>query len=84
MTIKIRNTDILDTSAAEKFINEMVDKPYGINERIERITISIDGGLYDKLDDIVRSRKRQKQENRTISALLREAVEFYLSNTNFK
>ena len=33
-------------------LNEMVDKPYGINERVERITISIDGGLYDKLSSL--------------------------------
>lgn len=69
---------------ADEFINQMADKPYGNteeDERLERITISVRGSVYDKLDDIVRKRKRAKQSNRTMSALVIEAVEFYLSQT---
>jgi hypothetical protein len=61
------------------FLNT-ADKPYGTVERIERVTISMKGVIYDQLDDIVRKRKRSKQENRTMSALILEAVDFYLSN----
>jgi predicted DNA-binding protein len=75
MAIKIRNA----VEAADQFIKEMADKPYGVNDRLERITISIEGTLFDKIDDVVRKRKRAKQENRTISALIREALEYYIS-----
>lgn len=70
----------IQDEAAEKFINEMADKAFGINERVERITISLEGTLFDKIDDIVRKRKRSKESNRTISAFIREAVESHLLN----
>jgi predicted transcriptional regulator len=34
--------------------------------------------LYERLDDIVRKRKRSKQDNRTMSALIVEALEDYV------
>jgi uncharacterized protein YeeX (DUF496 family) len=76
--VKVRTHD-----NPEQQINDFLntaDKPYGSVERIERVTISMKGGIYDRLDDIVRKRKRSKQENRTMSALILEAVDFYLSN----
>ncbi len=72
MGIKLRNSE---EKSPEKFINNMADKPYGLNERVERITISLSGELFDKIDEIVRKRKRAKQENRTVSAFLREVIE---------
>lgn len=68
---------------SEQQINEFLkiaDKPYGVVDRIERVTISMKWIVYDKLDDMVRKRKRAKQENRTMSALILEAVDFYLNN----
>lgn len=64
----------------DEFLKEMADRAYGVNDRIERVTISMAGNLSDKLDDIVRTRKRAKQEHRTKSALIVEAIEYYLSN----
>jgi hypothetical protein len=78
MVVKLRH---VDDKSADEFIREMADKPYGeVNERIERITISLEGRLFDKVDDIVRKRKRTKKDNRTISAFIREAIEEYIIN----
>lgn len=79
MAIKVRTSQ---EKKAEEFINNMADKPYGENERVERITISLDGKLYDKIENIVRTRRKNKEENRTVSAFMREAIESYLSNLN--
>jgi hypothetical protein len=75
--VKIRNIDNKET---EKFLNEMSDKQYGVDERVERVTISMRGNLFDKLDNEVRHRKRSKKCNRTMSALIVEAVEYYLNS----
>lgn len=78
--VKVRTS--AKDQTADEFVNQMADKPYGSgeDERLERITISVRGSVFDKLDDIVRKRKRAKQANRTMSALVIEAVEFYLEN----
>lgn len=79
MAIKIRTSNTVEKDE-EKFINDLVDKPYGEAASIEqRITIILDGKLYDTVDSIVRKRKRSKQDNRTISAFVREALEYYLT-----
>lgn len=77
MAVKMRNSP---QRTAEQFVNEMADKTFGVAERIERITISLEGTLFDKIDDIVRKRKRNKEANRTISAFIREAIEAYMLN----
>ena len=77
MAIKIRNST---NKSPEEFLKEMSDKPYGADERVERVTISLEGGLFDQIDEIVRKRKRAKQENRTNSAFIREAIEAYILN----
>jgi hypothetical protein len=78
MAVKLRH---VDDKLADEFIREMADKTYGeVNERIERVTISLEGRLFDKIDDIVRKRKRSKKDNRTISAFIREAIEEYIIN----
>ena len=75
--VKIRD---INTKDVEQFISELADKPYGADERQERITISLEGDLYDKIDDVVRSRKRQKMDNRSISAYIREAILYYMNS----
>jgi len=74
--VQVRKTD----KEAEEFINSMADKPYGVDDSIHRLTISMKNSLYEKLDDIVRKRKRAKLENRTMSALIVEALEQYVDN----
>ena len=76
MAVKVR---VAQEKSAEKFLNQMADKTYGQDERVERITISLDGNLYDKIENIVRTRRKNKEENRTISAFMREALESYLN-----
>lgn len=78
MAVNLRKN--VSEKTAEQFVNEMADKTFGVDNRIERITISLDGDIFDKIDDIVRKRKRTKAENRTISAFIREALEAYLTN----
>jgi len=80
----------IDLDAVEKLADKMADKPYGkaISENasdtpdshveLERITISIPQVMSYTLDDIARERKRNKLPNRTVSAIVREALELYL------
>lgn len=77
--VKLRS-DGKDDKAAEQFLNDMADKPYGADERVERVTISMRGHIFDQLDDEVRRRKRAKKENRTMSALVVEAIEYYVNH----
>lgn len=79
MAINVRTSQ---EKTSEKFINEMADKPYGNADRLERITISLNGKLYDKVDELVRKRRRNKEDNRTLSAFIREALEQYIRNMN--
>lgn len=74
-----------DINAEQQLVEALVDKPYGeeVNtKRIERLNVSMPGEMFDVIDEIVRLRKRQKQPNRTISAFMLEAVQFYLDNKN--
>ena len=49
---------------------------------IERITISIPRWMSYELEDVARHRKRSKQENRTVSAIVREALDKYFDKNN--
>jgi hypothetical protein len=72
--VKLRKTE----KDEEAFVSSMADKPYGVDDSIHRLTISMKTSLYERLDDIVRKRKRSKQDNRTMSALIVEALEDYV------
>lgn len=76
--IKIRENN---SKKEEQFVEKMVDKSYDedqrLSDRIERVTIVMEGELFDTINDIVRERKKRKQSNRTMSAFVREALEFY-------
>lgn len=76
--VKIRVNEQPTNKEVDSFLNQ-ADKPYGADNRVERITISVTGDMYDKVEQIVRTRKRAKRPNRTMSALFVEALEFYLS-----
>ena len=61
---------------AEFLANQLADKPFGEPpKRIERVTISMDSGLYDTLYDLARERKRARHPNRSISSLIREFID---------
>ena len=87
MAIKKRtkNKDTVTFKDAEKLANELADKTYGTKANIknrpdERITIKIPYDLYEYLDDLSRERKRAKMENKTMSAIVREALILYREN----
>ncbi len=74
--VQVKKTD----KEAETFINSEADKSYEVDDSIHRLTISMKTSLFEQLDDIVRKRKRSKQDNRTMSALIVEALESYVKH----
>ena len=78
--------DNVDDKKIEALANKLADKPYGKEisedesrrEELERITITIPQHMRHRLEDIALKRKRAKQETRSVSALIREALEHYL------
>ena len=79
-------SDNVDDKKIEALANKLADKPYGQEisedegrgEELERITITIPQQMRHRLEDIALKRKRAKQETRSVSALIREALEHYL------
>lgn len=74
-----------DPAAIDEFVNSMADKPYGAapvkpaeKEEITSISITLPVSMRDELDMLALKRKREKAENRTVSAIVREALEQYL------
>lgn len=74
---------------AESLANELADKTYGeVKDRSlrenedERLTITLNGDLYDKIENIARSRKKLKKPNKTMSAVVREALDEYMAKHN--
>lgn len=72
----------------ENLIERLADKPYGTeaapsikqeDEKLERITITLPQNLRDTLDDLALQRKRQNLSNKTVSSIVREALELYLN-----
>ncbi len=83
----INKTDI------DALADKIADKPYGkeknnteekISEsdtqEMERITITVPLNMSYVLDDMARERKRNKLPNRTVSAIVREALDEYIRN----
>ena len=62
-------------SKAQDENNTVIDQTQG--KEIERITISIPRWMSYALEDMARERKRGKQQNRTVSAIVREALDNY-------
>lgn len=86
--VKPKNTD---DKRIEALADKLADKPYGQEiseddskktEELERITITISQTMRHRLEDIALKRKRAKQDVRSVSALIREALECYLQDFN--
>lgn len=82
---KVSNKQINEVTfdQAEQVANELADKKYyeGKNHRdneLERLTISLSGTMYDKIDDLSRERKKKKLPNRSMSAIVVEAIEKFI------
>lgn len=59
-----------------------VDKPKDVKEKapketqeLARTTISLPASMLEKLEDLARANKRAKAPNRTVSAIIRDALE---------
>lgn len=77
-----------DPQAIEKFVNEMADKPYGkepvatpAKEQMTPVSITLPISMRDELDMLALKHKREKGELRTVSAIVRAALESYLSKS---
>ena len=78
MVIKKRNNTI-DKLAAEDLANELADKPYGQKQdNIARATISLPTSVLFKLEDMAIRNKREKNDLRSVSAIIRECIKAYL------
>ncbi len=92
--LSITKKQDIDISMAESLADKLADKPYGQSVKpeglspkkntqdteIERITISIPRWMSYTLEDMARERKRSRQQNRTVSAIVREALDSYFDN----
>ena len=74
---------------AESLADELADKTYGEvkdsslrKNEDERLTITLSGDIYDKVENIARNRKKLKKPNKTMSAVVREALDEYITKYN--
>lgn len=78
MVIKKRNNTV-DKLAAEDLANELADRPYGQKQdSIARATISLPASVLFKLEDMAIKNKREKNDLRSVSAIIRECIKAYL------
>lgn len=76
---------VITNDQVEQLANELADKTYGQNARQneeERLTISLNGELYDKIEMIARQRKKLKKPNKNMSAVVREALTQFIKKNN--
>lgn len=73
---------------ADILANQLADKPYGqekpntkkVSEgEIARTTISLPKQLFETLEDLAMTNKRQGVEPKNVSAIVRDALELYLN-----
>jgi len=84
MAIKKREAK---AEAVEKLVKELVDKPYGgeannEKERLVRTSLSLPASMHETLEDMAIQNKRAGRELRTVSAIVREAIENYLNGNS--
>ena len=78
MVIKKRNNTV-DKLAAEDLANELADRPYGQKQdSIARATISLPTSVLFKLEDMAIKNKREKNDLRSVSAIIRKCIKAYL------
>lgn len=82
MVVKKRNNKL----TVENLANELADKPYDQKQdNIVRITISLPESILYTIEDMAISNKRNRRELRSISAIIRKSIKYYLNiklNTN--
>jgi len=78
----------IDPKEADKLANELADKPYGSKpreveqelEKLTRTSISIPATLQEQVEDLALRNKRSGAELRTVSAIVRAALEQFINN----
>lgn len=86
--ISSNNEDkLVSYSDAEMVADELADKVYGEQHNArekdeERLTISMKGTLYDQIEQLARKRKKNKDANKSMSAIAREAIQIYIKTHN--
>lgn len=81
MAIKSRKSTAL---AADRLADELADKPYGSDgnkaEKLVRTSLSLPADMHEQLEDIATANKRAGRDLRTVSAIVRVAIEKYIIN----
>ena len=78
MAIKIRASIVKKQSAIEELVNTLADKPYGDekeNKSIVRTTVSLPASVLFTLEDLAKINKRNKNDLRSVSAIIRNCIE---------
>lgn len=77
---------IVTAGEADQLASKLADKPYGdeqrttvVNEKLSRTTISLPTSLLRVCEDLVISNKRNGQRPKSVSALIKAALEKYLN-----
>ncbi|MEX6666832.1 MULTISPECIES: ribbon-helix-helix domain-containing protein [Pseudomonas] len=68
---------------SERLASELADKPYGSQPQVRApdkrkavpISVSLPPSMIEQIEDVVRANKRGGMPNRTVSALIRSALE---------
>lgn len=68
-------------AAIESLANELSEKPYGeakSNANCVRTTVSLDSSVLIKLEDFAKQNKRNKKELKSVSAIVRIALDEFI------
>ena len=86
MGIKTRTH--VNAQSADKLADELADKPYGQqqsasdDERLVRTSLSLPATMQARLEDLAIQNKRAGRDLRTVSAIVRQAIEQYFISNN--
>lgn len=78
MAIKKRINTISNKKAIEELADELADKPYGEDKKMDtivRVTISLPSSMLYAIEDLAKYNKRKKGELRSVSAIVRNCLE---------
>ncbi|OHT23084.1 CopG family transcriptional regulator [Providencia stuartii] len=83
----VKNRAEVTAEQAEFLAKRLADKPYGSTEnnlqepeKQSRTTISLNESMLIQLEDMALKNKREGRDPKSVSAIVREALEQYLSN----
>ncbi|MGR5364324.1 hypothetical protein ACPV54_25960 [Vibrio mediterranei] len=69
-------------AAIEELAEELSEKPYGSSKerpaKMARTTISLEADILFKLEDFAKKNKREKKEFKSVSSIVRSAVDDFI------